>query len=118
MSSGISALHSIHSIQIQASAIFSAIHCQISNYTKVRNIYCIHAECNFLFRLVKAGGYIIMGGLLEEPYYSFGTSKFTAHNLTEQELMENLEEGGFDMERLVYFKHEAGVFMIVAQKKQ
>lgn len=58
-----------------------------------------------------------MGGLLEEPYYCFESNKFTAHNLTESELMANLEEGGIDMQRLTYFKHDAGVFVVLGQKK-
>jgi len=101
---------------------------ELGPFDVVTTVFCVEFACmnsdeyhnaaHNVFRLVKPGGYIIMGGLLEEPYYCFESSKFTAHNLTEQELMQNLEEGGFDMDRLVYFKHEAGVFLIVGQKKQ
>jgi nicotinamide N-methyltransferase len=48
--------------------------------------------------LIKPGGYLIMGGVMNSTWCSFGGKKYTCFTLTEDEMFGALRENGIDVE--------------------
>ncbi|VDM99026.1 unnamed protein product [Thelazia callipaeda] len=68
---------------------------------------------------VRPEGWFVMGGVLEENWYSFGGHKYACFYLTERVLFEALREANLlvdDPQSLTYYCSE-GVFLICCKKK-
>lgn len=67
-------------------------------------------------RLIKPGGWLILGGAFEESYYTLGKKRFKCHYLTEAELFEALRDAGILIEdrSFAYYCHN-DAFVVVGK---
>ncbi|CAD5214600.1 unnamed protein product [Bursaphelenchus okinawaensis] len=68
--------------------------------------------------LVKTGGYIVQGGVLEAHEYGFGGRRFKCHFLTKDQLVTALKKSGFETNDKNGFKLIVSdeIFLLVAKK--
>lgn len=74
----------------------------------VTTIFCLEAACTTeqeyrrgfsnICKLIKCGGLLLMGGILEENVYQFGGKQVRCYFLREEVLMECLQKCGINME--------------------
>jgi len=68
-------------------------------------------------RLIKPGGWLILGGAFEESFYTLGPKRFRCHYLTEEELFQSLRKAGIlvDDPSFAYYYHE-DAFVVVGKR--
>ncbi|CAD5220621.1 unnamed protein product [Bursaphelenchus xylophilus] len=68
--------------------------------------------------LVKTGGYLVQGGVLEASEYAFGGRRFKCHFLTKEQLLGALQKSGFETDEKKGFKLIVSeeIFVLVAKK--
>jgi hypothetical protein len=70
--------------------------------------------------LIKSGGYLVMGGILEETWCSFGGKKFTCLYVTKEFMLDCLREAGliidFESKEQTILHEINGMFLIAAKK--
>ncbi|KAL1239859.1 Nicotinamide N-methyltransferase [Trichinella spiralis] len=70
-------------------------------------------------RLVKPGGYLILGGVLGESWCKFGGRLFSSYPLTEAQLFASLRQNGINPTdpTFTYYNH-SDIFLVLAQPTQ
>ncbi|CAD6189510.1 unnamed protein product [Caenorhabditis auriculariae] len=98
-------------------------------FDMVVTIFCVEYCCNTyeeyklsiknIAEQIKPGGYLVMGGILEETWCSFGGRKFTCLYITKEMMLSALEEVGLFVEkdRTCVLYEINGMFMILAKKQ-
>uniref|UniRef100_A0AC35TH33 Nicotinamide N-methyltransferase-like n=1 Tax=Rhabditophanes sp. KR3021 TaxID=114890 RepID=A0AC35TH33_9BILA len=70
--------------------------------------------------LLKPGGYLLQGGVLEATEYSFGQSRFKCFKLEQYILIETLKNNGMETDvksgKFKFIEHDT-VFILISQKK-
>uniref|UniRef100_A0A915K682 Uncharacterized protein n=1 Tax=Romanomermis culicivorax TaxID=13658 RepID=A0A915K682_ROMCU len=98
------------------------------NFDILSSIFCLeYASENLdqfqralanICKLIKKGGYLILGGAYEENFYTIGEKKFACHFLTENQLFDSLRMVGIrvdDQASFAYYLHE-NAFVVVGVK--
>uniref|UniRef100_A0A0N4Z9A8 NNMT/PNMT/TEMT family protein n=1 Tax=Parastrongyloides trichosuri TaxID=131310 RepID=A0A0N4Z9A8_PARTI len=69
--------------------------------------------------LIKIGGYLLQGGVLEANEYSFGETRFKCFHLRHEVLLKTLKENGMETDpktgNFKFIEHE-GIFILVSKK--
>uniref|UniRef100_A0A5S6R4Q2 Methyltransferase type 11 domain-containing protein n=1 Tax=Trichuris muris TaxID=70415 RepID=A0A5S6R4Q2_TRIMR len=70
-----------------------------------------------VIRLLKIGGYLVLGGILSETWYQFGGRRFGCYLLLESELFSVLSQCGMDTreKHLIYYNH-CDVFLLITKR--
>ncbi|CAJ0929637.1 unnamed protein product, partial [Mesorhabditis belari] len=91
-------------------------------------IFCVEYCCNTfdeykasiknMSRQIALGGYLVMGGVFEETWCSFGGRNFTCLYITQEMMMEAFKEAGLSMEndKACVLYEVNGMYMVVAKK--
>ncbi|KAI6176593.1 hypothetical protein M3Y97_00815100 [Aphelenchoides bicaudatus] len=69
--------------------------------------------------LVKTGGFLMQGGVMNETEYGFGGKRFKCHCLTREHLLDTLKESGFSTEPGLQSFHlicQDDIFLLISKK--
>ncbi|VDO85945.1 unnamed protein product [Soboliphyme baturini] len=70
-----------------------------------------------LCSLIKPGGWLFLGGALEEKFYTLGSKRFTCYYLTEEELLQALHDNGIDVHSQDFSYYNSDDVFVVFGKK-
>ncbi len=98
-----------------------------SQFDLITSIFCLEYATNCsrdynramqnVSKLLKPGGHLLLGGVLEETCYYFGKCKFRCHFLTKKELFKSLADAGLDTDaNSIRFIVYDSVFIVLAKK--
>ncbi|CAI4224801.1 unnamed protein product [Auanema sp. JU1783] len=121
-------VRSIHHCDCFANPSLEAPTILLGTFDVVVTIFCIEYCCNTydeyksaiknIADQIKPGGYLVMGGILEETWCSFGGRKFSCLYITKEDMLNALNEAGIrivkDKKCMMYEIN--GMFIICARK--
>jgi hypothetical protein len=115
-----SKMRAVLNVNVQKTPVVQDVHYKVdeaaeipAQFDVVTTVFCLEYSSETLDEyklavsgassLVKTGGFLVQGGVLEADEYSFGGKRFKCHRLTRDQLLETLKVFIFKGFRVIYY---------------
>lgn len=130
-------MRAVLNVNVHKSPVVQSVHYKVNEdvvipdtFDAVTTVFCLEYASETLEEyqravrnastLVKSGGWLIQGGVLEAHEYAFAGRRFKCHCLTKQQVLDTLKESGFNTEqgsgKFHIILNDDEIFLLVAKK--